>query len=158
MALRMSQMLCSSEDLRGNSPTAKKKNVSPAQKKVREEPVPEELSAAVAPAVVRTDLEIYQCLVKVTEEVFGAARTGPPPEENTIISLLRAYMDKLREGEALLVETMRQHQGVPDLAERGANSAFLSMRLAMQLAADDKRCLAVGLCGLLHDLGMLKVP
>jgi HD-GYP domain-containing protein (c-di-GMP phosphodiesterase class II) len=66
-------------------------------------------------------------------------------------------MGKLREGEALLVETMRQHQGVPDLAERGANSAILSMRLAMELAADDKRCLAVGLCGLLHDLGMLKV-
>ena len=31
------------------------------------------------------------------------------------------------------------------------------MRLAMELAADDKCCLAVGLCGLLHDLGMLKV-
>ena len=61
------------------------------------------------------------------------------------------------EGEALLVETMRQHQGVPDLAERGAKSAILSMRLAMGLAADDKRCLEVGLCGLLHDLGMLKV-
>ena len=66
-------------------------------------------------------------------------------------------MGKLREGEALLVETMRQHRGVPDLAERGANSAIFSMRLAIELAADDKRCLAVGLCGLLHDLGMLKV-
>jgi hypothetical protein len=153
----MSQMLRSSEDVRSTRPKAKKKDVLPAQKKVREEPVPEELSAAAAPAVVRTDLEIYQCLVKVTEEVFAAARTGPPPKESTIISILRACMGKLREGEALLVETMRQHQGVPDLAERGANSAILSMRLAMELAADDKRCLAVGLCGLLHDLGMLKV-
>jgi hypothetical protein len=130
MALRMSQMLRSSEDVRSTRPTAKKKDVLPAQKKVREERVPEELSAA---------------------------RTGTPPKESTIISILRACMGLLREGEALLVETMRQHQGVPDLAERGANSAILSMRLAMELAADDKRCLAVGLCGLLHDLGMLKV-
>ncbi len=38
-------------------------------------------------------------------------------------------MGKLREGKALLVKTMRQHQGVPDLAKRGANSAILSMRL-----------------------------
>ena len=79
MALGMSQMLRSSEDLRGTRLTAKKKNVLPAQKKVREEPVPEELSAAAAPAVLRTDLEIYQCLVKVTEEVFAADRTGTPP-------------------------------------------------------------------------------
>ena len=73
MALGMSQMLRSSEDLRGARPTAKKKNVSLAQKKVREE-----LSAAAAPAVERTDLEIYQRLVKVTEEVFAAARTERP--------------------------------------------------------------------------------
>ena len=124
MALGMSQMLRSSEDLRGTRPTAKKKNVSLAQKKVREE-----LSAAAAPAVERTDLEIYQRLVKVTEEVFAVARTGTPPEESTIISILRAYMGKLREGKALQVKAMRQHQGVPDLAERGANSAILSMRL-----------------------------
>ena len=150
-------MLRSSEDLRGARLTAKKKNVLPAQKKVLEEPVPEELSAAAAPAVVRTDLGTYQCLVKVTEEVFAADRPGPPPEESTIISILLACMGKLREGEALLVETMRQHQSVPDLAERGANSAILSMRLAMGIEADDKRCLAVGHCGLLHDLGMLKV-
>ena len=32
------------------------------------------------------------------------------------------------------------------------------MRLGLELGADDKRCLAVGLCGLMHDLGMLKVP
>ena len=78
MALRMSQMLRSSENVRSTRPTAKKKDVLPAQKEVREEPVPEELSAAAAPAVARTDLEIYQCLVKVTEEVFAAARTGTP--------------------------------------------------------------------------------
>ncbi len=150
-------MLRSSEAVRGTRPTAKTKDVPPARKKGREEPVPEEFSAAPTPAVVRTDLETYQCLVKVTEEVFAAARTGKPPKESTIIRILRACMGKLREGEALLVETMRQHQGVPDLAERGANSAILSMRLAMELAADDRRCLAVGLCGLLHDLGMLKV-
>ena len=124
MALGMSQMLRSSKDLRGTRPTAKKKNVSLAQKKVREEPVREELSAAVAPAVERTDLEIYQRLVKVTEEVFAAARTGTPPEESTIISILRAYMGKLREGKALLVKTMRQHQGVPDLAKRGPIRRF----------------------------------
>lgn len=72
-----------------------------------------DLAAAAAPAVVRTDLEIYPCLVKVTEEVFAAARTGTPPKESTIISILCACMGKLREGEALLVETMRQHQEEP---------------------------------------------
>ena len=165
MALRMSQMLRSSGDVRSTRPTAKKKAAPQTKKKVRDEPVPEELStveveeaAEPAPAVVRTDLEIYERLVRVTEEVFAAARTGKIPEEGPIIRVLRACMGKLREGEALLAETMRQHEGVPDLAERGANSAILSMRLGMELGADDKRCLAVGLCGLLHDLGMLKVP
>ncbi|MDE0962109.1 MAG: hypothetical protein OSB73_03185 [Candidatus Latescibacteria bacterium] len=82
MALRMSQMLRSSEDVRSTRPKAKKKDVLPAQKKVREEPVPEELSAAAAPAVVRTDLEIYQCLVKVTEEVSPPPAREPPERKH----------------------------------------------------------------------------
>ena len=157
-------MLRTAEDVRGTRPTAKKKAAPPVRKKTQEEPLPEELSAAEevveptpAPAV-RTDVEIYQRLVAVAEQVFAAAREGKIPAENVIIRILRACLNKLREGEALLVETMRQHEGVPDLAERGANSAILSMRLGLELGADDKRCLAVGLCGLLHDLGMLKIP
>jgi hypothetical protein len=86
------------------------------------------------------------------------ARTGTAPDENAVLRGLRVCLHRLREGEGLLVETVRPRDGVPDLAQRGANSAILSMRLGLELGAGEKRCLAVGICGLMHDLGMLKVP
>ena len=108
----------------------------------KEEPLPEGLpaleeTADVAAPVPRSDAEIYKRLIGVAEQVFAAACSGETPDESAIVRALRACMNTLREGEGLLAETMR---------------------LGLELGADDKRCLAVGLCGLMHDLGMLKVP
>jgi hypothetical protein len=165
MALRMSQMLRTADDVRGTRSTKKQTSASSARKKAvqrEEEPLPAELSAAAgsepAPPAVRSDSEVYQRLIRFARQIFTAAREGQVPDEKVIIRALRAGMKKLREDEGLLSETMRQHGGVPDLAQRGADSAILSMRLGLELGAEDKRCLAVGLCGLMHDLGMLKVP
>lgn len=163
MALRMSLMLRTAGEVRGTRSTKKKTAASPSRKKVgqrEEEALPAELSAAAesTPPAVRSDAEVYQRLVGIATKVFAAVSAGKIPDENAIVRALRASMKKLREGEGLLAETMRQHSGVLELAQRGANSALLSMRLGLELGVDDKRCLAVGLCGLMHDLGMLKVP
>ena len=143
MALRMSSMLRTAGDVRGTRPTEQQATAPSKEAKLhKEEPLPEGLpaleeTADVAAPVPRSDAEIYKRLIGVAEQVFAAACSGETPDENAIVRALRACMNKLREGEGLLAETMR---------------------LGLELGADDKRCLAVGLCGLMHDLGMLKVP
>ena len=164
MALRMSSMLRTAGDVRGTRPTAQQATAPSKEAKLhKEEPLPEGLpaleeTADVAAPVPRSDAEIYKRLIGVAEQVFAAACSGETPDENAIVRALRACMNKLREGEGLLAETMRRVGAAPGLPQRGADSAILSMRLGLELGADDKRCLAVGLCGLMHDLGMLKVP
>lgn len=143
MALRMSSMLRTAGDVRGTRPTEQQATAPSKEAKLhKEEPLPEGLpaleeTADVAAPVPRSDAEIYKRLIGVAEQVFAAACSGETPDENAIVRALRACMNTLREGEGLLAETMR---------------------LGLELGADDKRCLAVGLCGLMHDLGMLKVP
>ena len=143
MALRMSSMLRTAGDVRGTRPTEQQATAPSKEAKLhKEEPLPEGLpaleeTADVAAPVPRSDAEIYKRLIGVAEQVFAAACSGETPDESAIVRALRACMNTLREGEGLLAETMR---------------------LGLELGADDKRCLAVGLCGLMHDLGMLKVP
>ena len=143
MALRMSSMLRTAGDVRGTRPTEQQATAPSKEAKLhKEEPLPEGLpaleeTADVAAPVPRSDAEIYKRLIGVAEQVFAAACSGETPDENAIVRASRTCMNALREGEGLLAETMR---------------------LGLELGADDKRCLAVGLCGLMHDLGMLKVP
>ena len=143
MALRMSSMPRTAGDVRGTRPTEQQATAPSKEAKLhKEEPLPEGLpaleeTADVAAPVPRSDAEIYKRLIGVAEQVFAAACSGETPDENAIVRALRTCMNTLREGEGLLAETMR---------------------LGLELGADDKRCLAVGLCGLMHDLGMLKVP
>ena len=143
MALRMSSMPRTAGDVRGTRPTAQQAPAPSKEAKLhKEEPLPEGLpaleeTADVAAPVPRSDAEIYKRLIGVAEQVFAAACSGETPDESAIVRALRACMNTLREGEGLLAETMR---------------------LGLELGADDKRCLAVGLWGLMHDLGMLKVP
>jgi len=42
--------------------------------------------------------------------------------------------------------------------ERAANVAVLSMRLGVEMKLDERKCLVFRLCGLMHDVGMLKIP
>ena len=143
MALRMSSMLRTAGDVRGTRRTEQQATAPSIEAKLqKEEPLPEGLpaleeTADVAAPVPRSDAEIYKRLIGVAEQVFAAACSDETPDDNAIVRALRACMNTLREGEGLLAETMR---------------------LGLELGADDKRCLAVGLCGLMHDLGMVKVP
>ena len=43
-------------------------------------------------------------------------------------------------------------------ALRGTNVAILSMRIGLEIDYDERRSLALGLCSLMHDIGMLTIP
>ena len=192
MALRMSQMLRSSREVRRPGPTARRApGAGPveidATDRVPEAQVeePETVTAAageeVEPEEASTELEsmgvdvggekpdaaaspagrgelVYQNLATVAEQIFVAATEGEAPREAAIIGALRQVLERLHEDDELLAETVRQRQGSRTWSRRAANTAVLAMRLGMEVKYDERRCLALGLCALMHDLGMLKIP
>ena len=153
-------MLRTASSVRSDKPRVPEEVGPPASEEVRvreEESIPEELPDAEN-VIVCSDAEVYQQLVELADRIFAGAQVGKIPEERAIVQVLRACMDRLRKGEGLLTETIRQRGQLSNMAQCGTDSAILSLRLALELGADDKRCLAVGLCGLIHDIGMLRVP
>ena len=100
---------------------------------------------------------LYQQLIKASEAIFKAAE-GNVPDAAVITNAVRGIHQLLGQQNTLLSETVRNHKDSPTWPERSANTAILSMRLGMELAYDERRILALGLCALMHDLGMLTIP
>ena len=179
MPLRMSQMLRSSRDLRGRAAAA----VGPAQRvaphpgragngsdpvpQVEIDPLIEE--APAAPAAVEavepvepvesqdTSPATYRQLVEAAEEVFAAAGDGRALDGGPIVAAIRIVVAELRESNALLAETVRQRRDARAWPRRSANVAILAMKLGLEIGYDERRTLALGLCGLMHDVGMLSL-
>jgi len=111
-----------------------------------------------AESAVRPEVSVYGQLVTVAQGIIDAAKESRSPAEAEIIRALRDVRRLLAQDDRLLTETVRQRHGDGTWARRGANTAVLAVRLGMEIDYDERRCLAVGLCGLMHDLGMLRVP
>ena len=104
------------------------------------------------------DQEVYEELVEAARQIFDAAGTASVPDATPIIEAVRASHEMLRSGDSLLTQIVRNRRDSRAWPERSANVAVLSMRLGSEMGLDEKRCLALGLCGLSHDVGMLTVP
>ena len=175
MALRMSQMLRSSRELRGGR---SRSSVLTRPAPAAPQPDPDEpMMAAVAEvpdaptlgddqALSDTaDLSqaegaavAYDGLVEAANELFEAAADGRAPNGPLVVASVRSAVNELGQSEALLTETVRRRPAADSLARRSVNVAVMAMRLGREVEFDERRTLALGLCGLTHDLGMLKVP
>lgn len=171
MALRMSQMLRSSRDLR-SGPGRGGVLVPPAPRPSEPKPDPDEpMLQAVDVMPASPDEEIvddqaeqdgasqaYDTLVQAADELFAAATEQRAPNGPLAVAAVRGAVAQLSESDALLTETVRRRPEAQSLAQRSVNVAVMAMRLGREIEFDERRTLALGLCGLTHDLGMLKVP
>ncbi len=167
--LRMSQMLRSSRDLRGNrlritvpdKPSLARPKVDPdepmmvADIPATEIPAAPDISQSTA---VDGAAMAYDALVDAADELFKAATKGRAPNGSLVVAAVRGGSDQLGESDALLTETIRRRPACDSLSRRSVNVAIMAMRLGREVEFDERRLLALGLCGLSHDLGMLEVP
>ena len=167
MALRMSQMLRSSRDLRGGRSRASVRVAPSVPRPDPDEPmmaavaeVPEAAPVADVQKLTEADgaAVAYDALVEAAEELFEAAADDRAPNGPLVVSAVRSAVDQLGESDSLLTETVRRRPAADSLARRSVNVAIMAMRLGREVEFDERRALALGLCGLTHDLGMLKVP
>ena len=173
MALRMSQMLRSSRQARHLPPT------TPSPAEPPPPPPPEaEAGALLQPVIVQAqpkpDLpqpvamkdptvadqagDVYDELAQAAASIFAAAESETAPEAPVVVAAVRNVLTCLEEGDQLLTETVRRRAEADSWSRRGANVAVMAMRLGRAIGFDERRNLALGLCGLMHDIGMLCVP
>lgn len=111
------------------------------------------VEAAADPAVT-----VYEQLLSVVQLIFDAAVTEDSPDGPATVAGVRAVLAQLEQGDALLAVTVRLRSQADSWAKRSANVAILAMRLGLEVNYDERRCLALGLCSLMHDVGMLTIP
>ncbi|MFH1570938.1 MAG: HD domain-containing phosphohydrolase [Gemmatimonadota bacterium] len=170
MALRMSQMLRSSNELRRIKPggagrpakapvpeTAAAVTASELDPLMESQPAEDAAEEPSEPAEAAS-LAVYRQLVAAAEAVFAAAAAGTAPNGHAVVTAVRAAAADLRAGDGLLAETVRQRHDARAWPNRCANVAILGMRLGIALEYDERKTLALGLCGVMHDVGMLTLP
>ena len=124
--------------------------------------------APVAPGVegvhVPTSIELaaaadlYANLVSVTESIFEVAVRNEPLDHAGVFGVLNQCLGSLQVNDDLLTESIRQRELEQTLPVRASNVAVLSLRVGLQLKFEERQTLALGLCSLVHDLGMTTVP
>lgn len=110
------------------------------------------------PPPAETPLDIYKRLMLVSQAIFEGVTWNSALDGNLIIAALKSAHQQLQAGDDILVELIRYRGESHSWAIRGANTALITMCLGREFKYDEKRCLGVGLCSMMHDLGMLKIP
>ena len=162
-------MVVSARELRGPGlPTA-------AEEQTAEEGVPEitdigdlaaepqlQSESAAAPADLGIEAadaaDVYKELMAAGGQVFDAAAKEYTPDPEALMGTVKRAFDSLRESDDLLTETVRRRSKKPSWAQRAASVSILGMRLGLEVEYDERRGLALGLCALMHDIGMLTIP
>lgn len=114
---------------------------------------PADLGIAAADAAAN-----YKELMSAGGQVFDAAAKENAPDPDALMGAVKRAFDSLKENDGLLTETVRRRSKKPSWAQRAANVAILGMRLGLEVDFDERRGLALGLCALMHDIGMLTIP
>ncbi len=117
------------------------------------------LAAEAAPQVEEeTIVQCYAGLVAAAQQIFDAAAENRPLEVDPLVGSIKGVLKSFKNGDQLLTEAVRQRSAGQSWAQRAANGAVLSMRLGFEIDYDERHNLGLGLCALMHDVGMLKVP
>ena len=102
--------------------------------------------------------EAYRQLMSEVQVIFDAVVKGGRPNAEALMKAVKLAYDSLKTGDSLLTETVRQRSSDYTWALRAANTAVMSMRLGLEIHYDERKSMALGLCELLHDIGMLTIP
>ena len=166
-------MLRTSKQVRGNAaPSNHMHHESPAPTPQDAEPEPETHLESIETSIFDVAAEqetledseadlaraLFNELIEGAHDIFAAAAADSVPDGDAIMDLIARTIDQLGRGEQLLSETVRQRERDQSVPARSANSAILALRLGMELGYEKRRCVALGLCALMHDVGMQKMP
>ena len=181
MALRMSQLLRNGKELRragGPRPAGPATRSAVEAASEQAAAVEQADRAAIAPLIEQTvpatiadpggsvaeeapkdaSAQAHEGLVQAAAGVFDAAAVQTAPDGPATVNAVRVALEDLKTSDQLLAVTVRERGGAHSWVKRSANVAVLALKLGLELEYDDRKALALGLCALMHDVGMLSIP
>jgi len=104
------------------------------------------------------DQEIYTSLVQAARHVFETAESQGQLDSEALTYPFTNVLRSFAKSDQLLTEAVRRRTNNTERVQRVANASLMAIRLGLEISYDEKHCLALGLCALMHDIGMLTIP
>jgi HD-GYP domain-containing protein (c-di-GMP phosphodiesterase class II) len=112
----------------------------------------------IEPVALIPDSEIYTSVVQAARHVFEQAETKSPVNAEMLTQAFTNVLRSFAKSDQLLTEAVRRRTNNTERSQRVANAALMAIRLGLEIDYDEKHCLGLGLCALMHDIGMLTIP
>lgn len=100
---------------------------------------------------------LYAEIVAAAEAAFEAAREAQPPELGQVRLLAERIHSNLLRDNGLVLRSLEPH-GEYDMASHSANVAIIAGKIALGMAMGTEDVVRVILSGIVHDIGMARLP
>ncbi len=100
--------------------------------------------------------DLYAHALVVTKGIFNRARQGEPIEPTVLISLIERLAKAIEDDEGPLMELFFQNGGADYRYARPVNVCILMLKIGLSRGLKYDELIQLGLCGLLHDVGLVK--
>lgn len=100
---------------------------------------------------------LYAEIVATSDAAFEAAREGQPPELGQIRLLAERIHSNLLRDNGLVLRSLEPHAEY-DMASHSANVAIIAGKIALGMAMGTEDVVRVILSGIVHDIGMARLP
>ena len=100
---------------------------------------------------------LYTEIVEAANAAFEAAREGQPPELGQVRLLAERIHSNLLRDNGLVLRSLEPHAEY-DVASHSANVAIIAGKIALGMAMGTEDVVRVILSGIVHDIGMARLP
>jgi hypothetical protein len=100
---------------------------------------------------------LYAEIVATADAAFEAAREGQPPDLGPVRLLAERIHSNLLRDNGLVLRSLEPH-GEFDLASHSANVAIIAGKIGLGMAMGTEDVVRVILSGIVHDVGMARLP
>lgn len=100
---------------------------------------------------------LYSEIVAAADAAFEAARDGQPPDLDQVRLLAERVHSHLLRDNGLVLRSLEPH-GEFDLASHSANVSIIAGKIGLGMAMGTEDVVRVILAGIVHDIGMARLP
>ena len=115
----------------------------------------EQVPAEVAPDKKTSP---YHNAIQVIDEFLQLAKSEEPFDLDAIEEVARQFTEMLLESDQLFLQAISARMTMTSMAQHSANVAVVAIKIANGLEMDKEKMIEVGMCGMVHEVGMVRVP
>lgn len=117
----------------------------------------EEASEEVAPQPEKKSSP-YHNGIQVIEEFLQSAKREEPFDLDAVESVAKQFTELLSDSDQLFLQAISARMSVTSMAQHSANVAIVAIKVANGLGFKTEQIVEVGMSGMVHEVGMVRVP